>query len=174
MENELTEQQIGNLRIIGRVMDRVRVDPESGCWVWLGGGNGCIAKDGRDYGIVKMNGKETTLHKLFSEMVFGPVPEGLELDHTCRNRRCFCPGHVERVTHQENVRRGDSIMARRAKQTHCKNGHPLSGDNLFIDKRGNRTCLICRAAYARDFRAKKKVEREQLEQQLAVYSASIA
>lgn len=78
---------------------RYRIDPETGCWVWLL----CINTDG--YAQQFYKGKTTTVHKLYYEMVYGEVPEGFELDHTCKNRRCVNPEHMEVVTHTENIRR---------------------------------------------------------------------
>ncbi|MGH9151353.1 MAG: HNH endonuclease [Acidimicrobiales bacterium] len=34
------------------------------------------------------------------------TPEGLTLDHLCRDRRCVNPAHLEPVTVAENLRRG--------------------------------------------------------------------
>jgi hypothetical protein len=76
----------------------------TGCWWWLGELN----RNG--YGRVWHNGKKRMVHKVTWESVHGPVPEGLVLDHKCRNRRCCNPRHLEPVTVQVNTRRGGAIL----------------------------------------------------------------
>jgi hypothetical protein len=117
-----------------------RVDPESGCWVWLRGTNGV------GYGTLRRNGRDHYAHRWFYEKHVGPIPAGLELDHLCRNRLCCNPEHLEAVTRTENLRRGFGPAAINARKTHCVNGHPLSGTNLYVDPKGRRQCRTCREA----------------------------
>ena len=82
-------------RMILRVVQE-RDDEE--CWEWEGStikGYGCL------YSIIK--GGTVYAHIVAYEARYGPVPEGLELDHECRNPPCWNPRHVIPVTHQENV-----------------------------------------------------------------------
>jgi hypothetical protein len=76
------------------------------------------------------------------------------LDHTCHDtscekgascphRACVNPAHLEPVTHAVNIRRGNGLAAKAARKTHCKRGHPLSGQNLLVDSRGARQCRSC-------------------------------
>lgn len=79
------------------------------CWAW----KGSLNSDG--YGRFKVAGRLVSAHRFSWELANGPVPVGLELDHTCRNRACVRPGHLEAVTHRENVLRGNmpSVVATR-------------------------------------------------------------
>lgn len=76
------------------------VDPETGCWNFTGS----VSKDG--YGRRSFDGKMTTAHRSVYEQLRGPIPDGLDLDHLCRNRRCVNPDHLEPVTRRVNVMRG--------------------------------------------------------------------
>jgi len=63
------------------------------------------ARHGDGYTRVRRNGRLCLGHVWFWEELHGPVPDGFELDHLCRNRGCVNPAHLEKVTHEENVRR---------------------------------------------------------------------
>jgi hypothetical protein len=80
--------------------DRSIVDPETGCWLWQ------KAKTSQGYGNVRFQGKNYVAHVLAYLLAHGPKPEGLDLDHICRNRNCVNPDHLEPVTRQENLARG--------------------------------------------------------------------
>jgi hypothetical protein len=73
--------------------------PADGCWTWTGAGG-----DG-DYGAVWYQGSTRKAHVVVYELLVGPVPAGLELDHLCRVKHCVRPDHLEPVTHAENMRR---------------------------------------------------------------------
>lgn len=82
-----------------RKQSRWSVDPETGCWNWL------LHRIPTGYGQVRVRGRAHLAHRFNWEMANGPVPDGLELDHLCRNRGCVNPAHLEVVTHHENLRR---------------------------------------------------------------------
>ena len=103
---------------------------ENGCWLWNGSLSG-------GYGNVGVGGKVLKLHVLSYENAYGPVPDGLELDHKCRNRRCWNPDHVEPVTHAVNMQRGAHAL-----KTVCKSGHPYDEINTRL-YRGHRYCREC-------------------------------
>lgn len=113
-----------------------RIEKTESCWNWKGG----ISVYG--YGQFMMNKKNYRVHKLIYELLKGKVPDGLELDHLCRVRHCVNPEHLEAVTHDENVKRGNDGLFQKLK-THCPQGHSYSGDNLYLDKKGYRRCRQC-------------------------------
>jgi hypothetical protein len=119
-----------------------QVERTDGCWNWTGyvepkGYGRFSPMSGRD-----PNKRSFQAHRYAYEMVIGPIPEGLEIDHLCRNRRCIRPEHLEAVTHLENLERGETRVARKF-DTHCQRGHPFSGDNLGRQPSGRRYCKTC-------------------------------
>lgn len=99
----------------------------------------------------------TSPHRLACEEAYGPIPDGMEIDHLCREPRCYNPEHLEAVTHQENVNRG-----RRPQMTHCKHGHlfdeantyPRTGQGRHVNGRGCRRCV---AAAQLRYKARRRV-----------------
>lgn len=94
-------------------------DAKSGCWVW----QGPKSKDG--YYQIKVSRKRILVHRWMYEKEFGPIPNGLFLDHLCRNPKCVNPMHLEPVTHTENLRRGLSTKLTVDKVAEIKR---ISGD----------------------------------------------
>ena len=120
-----------------RIAKKFTRPSDTECWVWTASGNH------GGYGYVSFNGRQQVAHRVLYQILVGPIPEGLTLDHLCRNRRCVNPAHLDPVSNRENILRGTSRSALRAKQTHCKYGHPLSGENLKL-KGTERVCLTCK------------------------------
>lgn len=141
---------------VARFWAKVTIAGQDDCWPW----SSYVRTDG--YGKTYFAGHYVRTHRLAYELSVGPVPEGLVLDHLCRNRKCANPRHLESVTRGENVRRGVGVGAViggiRSSRTHCPSGHPLSGDNLTIGhRRGggvHRGCRECHRIAVRKSRAK--------------------
>ncbi len=101
------------------------------------------------YGMFSFNGKRRTAHRVTYQLMRGPIPESMQLDHLCRNRLCVNPFHLEIVTSQENLLRGDTLAAKNAAKTVCLRGHLLSGPNLYLYENKHtgklrRECKECR------------------------------
>lgn len=124
---------IGHEALPPRFWAKVEED-DRGCWVWQ------AAVKGHGYGSFHLNGALRSAHRLVWENLVGPIPDGLTIDHLCRNKLCVNPAHLEPVTAAENLRR------RYREQTHCLRGHLLAGANLSIKTNGTRRCKACHNA----------------------------
>ncbi len=141
------------LPLADRIRRRISIDPESGCWIWLG-------QSVNGYGRLRImddQGKRNWFgaHRVSYEAFVGPIPEGLTLDHlchvpgecaggpTCPHRTCVNPAHLEPVTNRVNSLRSSSPLAEHARRTHCIAGHEFTPENTRLQQ-GRRSCLTCR------------------------------
>jgi hypothetical protein len=152
---EPTEEQMLQ-RALGRFWPKVEDLGPNGCCVWRAN----LYHDGygRFYYL-----REVRAHRFAWELVHGPIPSRLQVDHLCRNRACVRPSHLRLVTARENLLAlGSKSLAKiRADAKHCKHGHALSGENLYLRKRrhGGRACLTCRRRIDKERAAKRKAAR---------------
>jgi len=141
------------------IEDRIAFIPESDCWWWIG----TLTKSG--YGQIPFpirGSRYPKAHRVVYEELVGIVPDGLVLDHKCKNRMCVNPRHLEPVTNPENVRRGDHSnngeYSRR--KTHCPKGHSYAehGGRRSISAchpKGGRICKLCRAEQHKKWKEKQ-------------------
>ena len=125
---------------VDRFADKIALT-DSGCIEWIASLNGV------GYGQFYLGPGlgNCGAHRWSYEHHVGPIADGLELDHLCRNRACVNPEHLEPVTHRVNALRGAGVGAIAASKTHCPWGHPYSGPNLYIyPTSGYRGCRACR------------------------------
>ena len=121
-----------------------------GCWLWT-----AILTNG--YGKFSDGRRVVKAHRWAYEHLAAPIPDGMDIDHLCRVRNCVNPGHLEAVTHQENVKRGlmpQIMRERHAAVTHCPRGHEYTEQNTYrhTNKKGyvSRSCIICRQTVSRN------------------------
>jgi hypothetical protein len=155
-------------------MHRVRKMPD-GCWLWLGG------KDKKTgYGTSWLDGTYQKSHCVFYQLVVGPIPEGLELHHSCFHTSCVNTSHLRPVTHKENR----LLSKKRLIDKACKRGHTWTPTNTRINSRGQRTCRECNRENARAWnerhpgvhneRCRESYRRERLEAELAGLNETVA
>lgn len=115
------------------------------CWEWTG----YCTPDGY------ARFRSFDAHRWAYQQFVGDIPEGRELDHLCRNRRCVKPDHLEAVTRRVNVLRGRSFAAVNAAKQACSKGHPFDSDNTYIRPNGNRDCRACGTERQRAYQRRK-------------------
>ena len=136
-----------------RFWSKVDVSAPNECWEWTAGRNST------GYGTFRIGRDMRGAHRVAYELSVGPIPEGLQIDHLCRNVTCVNPAHLEPVTQRENSLRGVSPAAVNATKTHCPKGHEYTPENTEMDS-GGRRCRICRRDYEVNRRPKRRAMRE--------------
>lgn len=141
---------------IGRVLDRC-VETADGCWQFTGYLMDC------GYGQVRAYRRTYLTHRVTYEHFVGEIPDGLVIDHLCRNRACCNPWHLEAVPQRLNVLRGEGPLtagAWRAEvesaKTHCPRGHAYDVENTYLTRQGHRHCRACKRISQRAYEARKK------------------
>jgi len=122
--------------------------------------NKCIEWDGyknkAGYGVARINGKNKMAHRVQWEKLIGKIPNGLVIDHLCRNTSCVNVKHLRVCTTQENILAGFGSPAMNKRKKSCTNGHKLTKSNLYIQFRKNgrphRLCRVCHIENAKQRR----------------------
>lgn len=137
---------------------RTRVKIVNGCWNWP-------TRRATGYGSVYLGGGRNNqisvmAHRLSFQLAKGPIPDGLVIDHLCRNPSCVNPDHLEPVTERVNLLRGNGAAARCAARDKCVNGHvfPLY-QPPYCAARGWRRCRKCHAEREMARRLARKLEK---------------
>lgn len=137
-------------KALARLMSRVEINPITGCWVWTGS----RLRDG--YGQIGYRGRVARTHRVAYELLVGPIPQGLHLDHyVCGTRSCCNPEHLKPATARENNSRSSSPSAVNAVKTHCDYGHEFTESNTYRYPSGRRSCRTCKDRTNAEYRARK-------------------
>ena len=128
-----------------------KVDKEhpSGCWVWT------ASLSDTGYGNFRLVGANVQAHRWSYTELVGPIPNGLVIDHLCRNRSCVNPSHMEVVTRRVNNVRGGSPAAINFAKTHCIRGHD---DWRVSNSKGHRQCRECKRMHDRNALRRKRAQ----------------
>lgn len=151
-----------DMRLKRRIKVKYCPELKSFCWLYeaatgkkpgRNGGNGytqiCICKADRyKYGGPRF----PNVHRVAYIEWIGPIPEGMTIDHLCSRRNCINPEHLEPTTIGDNCKRSPHTTANK---THCPEGHPYSGDNLY-EYNGKRFCRVCRARQVWEYDQRNK------------------
>jgi hypothetical protein len=115
-----------------RLRNRIEHGPGD-CWTWTG------AKNPKGYGNIGVENRTRSVHRVAYETWVGPIPDGYDIDHICRNRSCINPAHLRPLTPFDNRERNQFTGV-----THCVNGHPFDAENTHVSTRDGRTVRSCR------------------------------
>lgn len=140
---------------------------EAECWIW----QNALNKDGygRFYVGPNCEPRQVFAHRWAYELKYGPIPKELEMDHLCRVASCVNPDHLEAITHQENIKRGDHVTNNaNSRKTHCIHGHSLSGRNLkywysLSKLKFERYCQACQNRHNHKYWAKWYAKQKAIE-----------
>ena len=129
--------------------------PSDECVLWLGW---CT---NYGYGRLKHAGQKVYAHRHMYELLVGPIPDGLVIDHLCRTPCCVNPAHMEPVSIVENTARGRAVRMLHGDdpRTHCIYGHPMDAENTYFRTYGGRSCRACDRRRGRAYEARRKAER---------------
>ena len=144
----------GDARLPERFWSKVIIYPGTDCWLWQRGLSGGYAR-------YKPSGESTgNGHRHAYLILVGEIPERLQLDHRCNDRRCVNPAHLEPVTTRTNVLRGFGRSALNHRAIACVNGHRFTDANTYVTRDGRRQCRECGRARCRAYQRSLKAATE--------------
>ena len=127
-----------------------KVHKTDSCWLWTGSLS-------RGYATFSHGGRRYSVHRFAYELLVGPIPKGLVIDHLCRVRHCVNIDHLEVVTQRVNILRGVGAPANHARQTHCPKGH----DKTVYGS--NHGCRACNKVYIREWKRRWRQAKKEKE-----------
>ena len=126
-----------------------KVSKTETCWLWIG----AVSKSGYGNFTKSSSGSRTSRtmiqigpHRFAYELLVGPIPNDLNIDHLCMNKLCVNPDHLEPVTQKVNAERFSASL------TVCPNGHPYTPETTYLTKEGYKECRTCRREAVRRYR----------------------
>lgn len=123
--------------VLDKFFKKIDITPDSECLLWVGWNNG------RGYGKIRINGRQCLAHRVIWEHSEGKIPDGMAIDHTCRNRACVNTAHLRLVTWGQNaVENSTGLSAANKQKTHCHKGHLFDEENTYL-LHGARLCRRC-------------------------------
>ena len=144
------ESLLADAKAQTRFWAKVATNTNGACWPWLA----CRTSNG-GYGKFRINGKTFRAHRVAYILQRGDIPNGMTLDHLCRNTACVNPAHLEVVTSRDNTIRGIGPAAQHARATQCCQGHQYDLINTVYRKNGQRDCRTCKLVSQRAYDARQ-------------------
>lgn len=153
MHDQISALRYGDKRLPSRFWQKVSADPNGGCWNWL-------AAKSKGYGVFILKRERHLAHRLIFSIAERD-PGAFFVLHRCDNPACINPDHLflgDQVANMRDMAAKGRWIRNHAglRKTHCASGHPLSGDNVRLDKKGHRICRACFAASYRKWKRNKR------------------
>lgn len=147
-----------------RFHSKVQPNPDTGCHEWA------AAACHLGYGRFGIDNRTYLAHRVAWTLAHGKdIPDGLQIDHRCRNPRCVNPDHLDAVTPRDNTLASNAPTALNAAKFACDRGHLLIGHNLMTGPTGKRRCRICTNSNTRRYQARRRLATE-----VVAYNAAVA
>lgn len=135
-------------KLYDRIVAQIVKDEATGCWNWTGPYHKERPYPSNRYGYINVmrRGKSRSVntHRAMWIALDGEIESTVYICHTCDNPLCANPEHLFAGTPKDNTH--DMLAKNRhnnGRKTHCKRGHELAGENVWVDKKGLRHCKVC-------------------------------